>query len=82
MSLFLKKLLEQISTVSSGEMLAEVESVSKLLMKLLESGSTISVGKLNYSLTVYLLVANGFKIGTRNFASLYVDVYKVDKIVQ
>ena len=67
--------------VSSGEMLAEVESVSKLPMKLLESWSTISVAELSDSLTVYLLV-NGSKIGTKNFASLYVDVYKVDKIVQ
>ena len=67
--------------VSSGEMLAEVESVFKLPMKLLESWSTISVAELSDSLTVYLLV-NGSKIGTKNFASLYVDVYKVDKIVQ
>ena len=35
--------------VSSGEMLAEVESVSKLPMKLLESWPTISVAELSDS---------------------------------
>ena len=49
-------------------------------MKLLESCSTISVAKLNKSLTVYLLVVNGFKIGTKYFGSLYVGVCKADKI--
>ena len=52
----------------------------KLPMKLLESCSTISVAKLNECLTIYLLVVNDSKIGTKNFASLYVDVFKADKI--
>ena len=38
-------------------------------MKLLENCSTISVAKLNESLTVYLLVVNGYKIGTEYFAN-------------
>ena len=49
---------------SSGGMLVKNESMSKLSMELLESGSTISVAKLNESLTVYLLVVNGSKPGT------------------
>ena len=52
----------------------------KLPMKLLESCSTISVAKLNECLTIYLLVVNDSKIDTKNFASLYVDVCKADKI--
>ena len=56
------------------------ESMSELPMKLHESCSTISVAKLNESLTVYLLVVNDSEIiGTINFASLYVSV-KADKI--
>ena len=35
------------------------ESISTLLMKLLESSSTTSVAKLNESLTLYFLVVNG-----------------------
>ena len=34
----------------------------------------------NKSLTVYLLVVNDSEIGTKNFASLYVDVCKADSI--
>ena len=80
MSLFLKRLLVQISMVSSRGMLVKSESISKLPMKLLESCSTISVANLNESLTVYLLVVNGSKIGTKYLASLYVGVCKADKI--
>ena len=54
--------------------------MSKLPMKLLESCLTISVVKLNESLTVYLLVVNGSKIGTKNFASFYAGICKADKI--
>ena len=56
------------------------ESISTLSMKLLESCSTVSVATLNESLTVYLLVVNGSKIGPKYFASLYVGVCKADKI--
>ena len=66
--------------VSSKGMLVKKESISKLPMKLLESCSTISLAKLNESLTVYLLVVNGSKIGNKYFESLYVGVYKADKI--
>ena len=80
MSLFLKRLLVQISMVSSRRMLVKRESISKLPITLLESCSTISVAKLNESFTVYLLVVNGSKIGTKFFANLYVSVCKADKI--
>ena len=52
--------------------------MSKLTMKLQESLSTISVGELNKFLTVYLLVVNSFKKGTKNFSSLYVGACKAD----
>ena len=80
MSLFLKRLLVQISMISSRGMLVKGESISKLPMKLLESCSIISVTKLNESLTVYLLLVYGSKIGTKYFASLYIGVCKTDKI--
>ena len=57
MSLFLKRLLVQISMVSSRGMLVKSESISKLPMKLPESCSRISVAKLNESFIVYLLMA-------------------------
>ena len=66
----------QISMVSSREMLEKSESISKLLMKLLEPWSTISVSKLSKPLTVYLFVVNDSKI----YASLYLDFCKGDKI--
>ena len=53
--------------------------ISKLLMRLQESCSTISLAKLKKSLTAYLLVVNGYKIGTTKLATLYVCVYKADK---
>ena len=56
--------------------------MSKLPMKLLESCSAISVAKLSESLTAYLLVVNGSKLDTINFANLYVGVCKADKIGQ
>ena len=52
----------------------------KLPKKLLESWSTFSMAKLGESLTVYLLVVNGSKLDTKNFAGLYVGVCKADKI--
>ena len=75
-----KRLLVQISMVSSRGMLLKSKSIPKLPMKLLESCSTVSVAMLNESLTVYLLLVNGSKIGTKYFASLYVGVWKADKI--
>ena len=54
--------------------------MSKLPMKLLESWSKNSVAKLGDTLIVHLLVVMGFKIGTKNFASLCVRVRKADKI--
>ena len=75
-----KKIVNVNFDVSSKGMLVKKESISKLPMKLLESCSTISLAKLNESLTVYLLVVNGSKIGNKYFESLYVGVYKADKI--
>ena len=66
--------------VSSSRMLVKIKSISKLPMKLLISYSTISVAKLNESLTVYLLFVNGSKIGTEYFASLYAGFCNPDKI--
>ena len=62
MSVCLERSLVQISMVSSRGMLIKSESISKLPIKSLESCSTISVVKLNESLTVYLLVVNGSKM--------------------
>ena len=47
---------------------------------MLESCSTISVAKLNESLTVHLLLVSGSKKGVKYFASLYVGVCEADKI--
>ena len=80
MSLFLKRLLVQISMVFSRGMLVKSESISKPLMKLLESCSTISVVELNESLTMHLFLINGSKIGNKYFSSLYVTVCKADKL--
>ena len=52
----------------------------KLPKKLLRSWSTFSMAKLGESLTVYLLVVNGSKLDTKNFAGLYVGICKADKI--
>ena len=73
MSLFSNRLLvQQISMVSSKGMLVKSESISKFSMKLLESSSTISVAKLNKYLTVYMLLVDGSKLGTKYFANLHV----------
>ena len=75
-----KKILVQLSMVSSRRTLVKRESMSKFPMKLLESCSTTLVEKLKESLTVYFLLVNGSKIDTKYFASLYVGVFKADKI--
>ena len=64
--------------VSSREWL--VQGQSKLPMMLLESYSTISVAKLNLFLPMYLLVVNVSKIDNKNFSSMYLGVFKADKI--
>ena len=53
---------------------------SKLPIKSLETWSTGSVAKLNGFLTSYLLLVNGSKMCTKNFASLNVGVCKADNI--
>ena len=79
MLLCFKSSLMQISMVYLRWMLVKSEFMSKLTMTLLESWSTITVTKINKSLTVYLLVVNDSETGTKNFASLYVGVCKVGK---
>ena len=79
-SLLLKNLLVQTSMVSSRGMLVKSESIFNLSMKLLGSCSTISVAKLKESLSVYLVLVNGSKMGTKHFTSLYVGVCEADKI--
>ena len=66
--------------VSSWGTLVKSESISKFPVKLLETCSTISEAKSNKSLTLYLLLVNDSKIGTKYFANLYVGVCKADKI--
>ena len=66
--------------VSSVRMLVKSESISKFPIKLLEPCSTISVAKLNESLTMYLLLVSSSKIGSKYFGSLYVGASKADKI--
>ena len=80
MSLFLRRLLVQILMVPSRGILVKSGLMLKLPVKLLESCSKISVAKLNESLTVYLLVVNDSKRGSKNVASLYLGVCKADKI--
>ena len=59
--------------VSSRRMLVKSESFHKLPMKLLESCPKISVAELNESLTLYLLLVNDCKIGTKTLqACIYV----------
>ena len=81
MPLCLKIFLVQIMMVSPRAMLAKTESISKLPRKLLKSCSTISMQKLNKSLTVYLLAVNGSKIGAKYYANLHVGVLKLTKLV-
>lgn len=50
-------------------------------MKLLKYWSTVLVQKFKEPLTVHFLVANGSKIGTNKYASLYVSNCKADKVV-
>ena len=69
MSLYLKTLLIQILMVSPWG------DASNLILL------NNFTGKLNISLTVYLLVVNGSKIGTKIFASLHAVFCKTDKIV-
>ena len=73
-----KKLLVQISMVSSSRILVKSESMHKLPIKWLKSCSKTSVTILNKSFNVCLLVVNGSKTDTQNFAGLHVAVYKAD----
>ena len=66
MPFFLKRLLVQISMLSSRSILVKVECICNL--------------KLKESLAVSLLVVNDAKITTKYFTSLYIGVCKVDKI--
>ena len=69
-----------MSIVSSSGMLVKRESTSRLPIKNSESCSTISSAKVKESFTVYSLLIKDFKIGTRNFADLWVGVLITNKI--
>ena len=56
--------------VSSRGMLVKSELLPKLPIKLLEFWSTISVTKLNGSLTMYYLIVNSSLAGTKNVCKL------------
>ena len=58
------------------------ESITKLPRKLLESCSPTLVAKLKDSLTGYLLVVSGSKIGTKHFTRLHVGFVKQIKLVR
>ena len=74
-----KKIVSASSIISSRAMLVKIGLIYKLLMKLPESSSTISVAKLRQSLIVCLLLVNGSKMGTKYIASLHAGVCKADK---
>ena len=68
----IKKIVNANSTGFFMGMLVKSEPISRLPMKLLKCFSTVSVVKLIESLTVYLFLVNGSKIGTKYFTSLCV----------
>ena len=65
--------------VSSNGMLVKRFSTSKLAMIKLASKITTSSANENESWTVNSLTVKGDKIGTKNFARLYVDMPIADK---
>ena len=69
----------QFSMVSSNGMLVKRFSTSKLAMIQLASKITTSSANENESWTVNSLTVKGDKIGTKNFARLYVDMPIADK---
>ena len=66
--------------VSFNEMLAKRLSTSKLVMIQLASKLTTSSANENESWTINSLTVKGNKIGTKNFARLYVGVPIADKM--
>ena len=66
--------------VSFNEMLAKRLSTSKLVMIELASKLTTSSANENESWTINSLTVKGNKIGTKNFARLYVGVHIADKM--
>ena len=71
-----------MSIVFSSGMLIKRESKSRLPIKYSGSCSTTASAKANESFTVHSLLVADFKIGTRNFANLYVRVLISDEIGQ
>ena len=70
------------SNVSRTGMLVKSDSISKLALTSLESKLWISFANLKESLIVYSLPVRGPSNGTEDFASLYIDIPKTDKISQ
>ena len=68
--------------VSSNEMLVKRLSTSKLTMIQLASKLTTSSANENKSWTVNSLTVKDDKIGTKNFARLYVGVSIADKLAE
>ena len=66
--------------VSSNGMLVRRLSVSKVAMIKVASKLTTSSANKNESLTINSLAVKGDKIGTENFARLYVRVLITDKM--
>ena len=60
-------------------MLVKSESLSKPLISYVQLMRNKFLGKLNDSLSIHLLVVNDSQISTKNFAILYIDVFKADK---
>ena len=69
-----------MSIVSSRGVLVKRESTSRLPIKNSKSCSTVSSAQANESFIVYSLLVKDFKVGTRNFANLWVGVLVADKI--
>ena len=61
-------------------MLLKSESKSTLPIDNIGSCSHISSANRNVSLTVYPFLTKIFNMGTKNFARLYIGVWKADKI--
>ena len=74
------KLSTQRSIVSCNGMLVKSYSISKVAMTSFESKLWSSSANVRESLIVFLLVVRGSSVGTKNLASLYVDVPMGDKI--
>ena len=72
--------MTQFSIVSSKGILLKRLSTSKLAMIQLQSVLVISLANANKSLSVYLLVLSGDKVGTAKLANFYDGVFIVSMV--